>query len=670
MIHLRLLFALLSLTLAACAGEPSPASLRLLTLNVWSGLDYKGTWRMGEYESPEHRAARYDALVAQVRELQPDVIFLQETNPATGFTRRLARELDYDEIHQVCLAGIKFGPLGIPANLKEGNAILARRALRIEKWDECKLSGAFGIYGDAVTVHMNETISALIGRVHCGDTPVFLVNTHLYATRPGDSLHGERRREHELWRLVNCLNQLPDDSPVILGGDFNAPPESPELARLAQWGGLFDAFAASDSLLTWDPRTNLNIRQYYIAGEAAADSLPRRIDGIWLSSDFVREDVAHPRLALNQPVAGIHPSDHYGAALDLNLQRALAAALQDPPTVVAPRKPRLDLLPIVMYDTNTGFGYGAKAFLLNQFQRRESLDLVLFNSSKGERWYRFVGSWPDAALRLGKVYPLAADLTLDYDKWITYDYYGIGNRSSHDDREKYTREAMELSLIFNRGFTRQFTAQVGIRGKTVRNFHVEPTTRLPAASLNSSRGRASAVSLPVILRYDSRNNFLTPSRGAVLQAEVEPAPQFDSDLLQFTRLAAQVQTYSVLFYPRTVLALRARVEQLSGDDLPVQFLLPIGGGSTVRGYAQDRYLDKARAFGNAEVRFPLYWRLSGVIAGDAGKVWPSLSDMDLHNWAANPVLGLRLDMTTFLVRLDAGFGPETTGIYFNFSHIF
>lgn len=670
MVHTRLLFAFLSLTLAAHGAEPAPSSLRVLTVNVWSGLDYKVTWRIGEYETPGHKDARFTALVEQLRELQPDVICLQEVNPARGFSKRLARALDFDEVHQVCLAGIKFGPLGIPANLNEGNAILARRSLQLEKWDVCKQSGALGIYGDIVTLHVDETIQTLIARVRVGDTPVFVLSTHLYATRPGDSLHGQNRRDHELWALAKCINALPEGSPVILGGDFNTPPEAPELIELRAYAACHDAVISSENLFTWDPRANRNIREYYIAGERSTDTLPRRIDGLWLNSAFARDDVSHCRLALDSDSLGVHPSDHFGLMADVKLTGALAAAPRDLPYVVAPRKPRLDPLPILMYDTNIGVGYGAKAFLLNQFKRRESLDLIVFNSTKGERWYHFAGSWPDAALRLGKIYPLAADLTVDYDRWIAYGYYGIGNRSRCDDKEAYSREMEEASVNFSRGFTRRFTAQLGVHGKTVRNFAFEPLTRLPAASLNASRGRAGAVSLPVVLRYDSRNNFLSPSRGTVLQVEAEPALPLNRDLLHFTRLAAQIQTYHVLFYPRTVLALRVRVEQMLGDDLPVQFLLPIGSSTTLRGYAQDRYLDKARAFGNAEARFPLYGRLSGVAGYDAGKVWPELSLMDARGWASNPVFGLRLDMITFVARVDVGLGPETTGIYFNFGHIF
>lgn len=124
-------------------GCPPQRSLRVLTINAWSGLDYRGTLRFGALETAAHREARYRSLLAQIRALAPDVIFLQEANPAVGFSTRLAHDLGYASTHQVCIGGIKFGPLGIPANCKEGNAILARRELRLQKMADWKLSGSF-----------------------------------------------------------------------------------------------------------------------------------------------------------------------------------------------------------------------------------------------------------------------------------------------------------------------------------------------------------------------------------------------------------------------------------------------------------------------------------------------------------------------------------------------
>jgi hypothetical protein len=157
--NIFLVFLFLSILLVSAhnAFSNEKTNLRILTINVWSGLDYKGTFRMGEYESAERRNSRYQALLAQIRKIDPDVIFIQEANPVARYSTKLAKSIGFDRIHQVCMAGIKFGPIGIPTNFKEGMAILARGSLNLKKEDVWKLSGSFGLFGDAITVHFDES---------------------------------------------------------------------------------------------------------------------------------------------------------------------------------------------------------------------------------------------------------------------------------------------------------------------------------------------------------------------------------------------------------------------------------------------------------------------------------------------------------------------------------
>ena len=82
--------------------------------------------------------------------------------------------------------------------------------------------------------------------------------------------------------------------------------------------------------------------------------------------------------------------------------------------------------PILMYDSDIGFGYGGRVKFVDYFKKKESLDLILFNSTKGERWYVFSFSIPDLERRQGKRYGLSFDLKAEYDKFLNYSFYGIG----------------------------------------------------------------------------------------------------------------------------------------------------------------------------------------------------------------------------------------------------
>src|SRR5512135_2783339 len=51
--------------------------------------------------------------------------------------------------------------------------------------------------------------------------------------------------------------------------------------------------------------------------------------------------------------------------------------------------------PILMFDSDIGFGYGGRVKFVDYLRNKESLDLILFNSTRGERWYVFTFSIPD-----------------------------------------------------------------------------------------------------------------------------------------------------------------------------------------------------------------------------------------------------------------------------------
>ncbi len=103
-------------------------------------------------------------------------------------------------------------------------------------------------------------------------------------------------------------------------------------------------------------------------------------------------------------------------------------------------------MPIIMYDGDIGVGYGGKLKLVDFLGWKESFDLILFNSSKGERWYVFTFSLPDIEIRQGRTYPISVDVKAEYDKYLKYTYYGVGPDASKDDRTTFTHTTKTLQL--------------------------------------------------------------------------------------------------------------------------------------------------------------------------------------------------------------------------------
>ncbi len=682
------------------------ATIRIITINVWSGLDYHGTFKFGEHESPERRELRFRILLNQLKELKPDILFIQEANPVPTFSSRLADSLRFDEIHQVCNAGVKLLGLGFPSNFEEGIAILGRKDFHLEDRAVWKLSGSFGLFGNIMSVHFDEAEFAQVGQITVGGSPMLVINLHLSAFPPEDSVvidelrhwllsgkisqhefikakeilsRGSARRLDEVNVLLEKISELPGAVPVILGGDFNSASGSPEIEQIQKTFCQILPDSSHESY-TWDPNCNSNIsystqimdaegKQLDLVEKLSAlyDRKPRTIDYIFLSRNLSPGNGRHSEIVLDSSFDGVCPSDHFGVMADVDLPETRPT--RDDASSTKNRS-SIEPLPILSYDTDTHFGYGAKLFLYDLMKMEESFDIVLFNSTKGEKWYRVVFSIPDFESRQGTEYPLAFDLTFDYDKWLKNNFYGVGNGSLFLNREQYTRVPIEFDMAFSRGFTSSFVGQAMIRHEAIQNFNFEPESRLRDLPPALNSGNATYTSGDLSLRYDTRNSFINPSRGIVLDGEAEFAPKWDLGNTSFERCAGWFQCYSGLFYPTTVFALRIGLQQVFGDNLPIQILSSLGGTNTMRGYPQDRYLDKACGLVNAELRFPIYWRIGGVTGFDAGKVWQSVAELDVRRWAFNPVVGLRLYMDNYVVRADVGFGKEGAGFYLNFGQLF
>ena len=695
----------------APVGSAQSISLKIVSINVWSGLDYVGNFSVGEYETPEQREKRFAILIQQLTSLDADVIFIQEGNPIGLYSSRLADALTMDEVHQVCNAGIHTGCIGLPLNLKEGIAILAKPGLQLRELDVWKLSGGFGIYGDYITVHFDESNFALVGKILVGGVPIVLVNAHLSAAPPRrpDLMHyldtlccqmtdgkaqfqkisdywneGLEKKKEEFTELTNRLQSLSPGVPLIVGGDFNTETDDTLLTNFISECKLHESLSTDRSSgHTWDPTRNRNISFSLRPQDANGglltgydllschyDSSVRQIDYIFLNDCLNRSSVAEQHIVLDSVIDGTQASDHFGVLSRIELNSNNFDTLKETEEFKDFTTTSLEFFPVLMYDTDIGFGYGVKAFFLNHLSLSESFDITLFNSTKGERWYRLAVSLPDAEKRQGKVFPLALDIVFDYDKLIKANYYGLGNDSKSTNLENYTREPIDLYLSLSKGFTTTFVGQIGAKYKRVNTYSFEIGGNLERMMQDAHDPGVFYSSVFGNLRYDTRNSFINPSDGIVVQGECEIARKLDRGGISFNRYSVALQYYRTVWYPRTILATRFYIQNLDGEDIPFQILHSLGGNQTLRGFSQDRIMDKASILVNGELRFPIYARLAGITAIDAGRVFSSLRTINISDWKINPTIGLRYIMDNFVVRLDIGFSNETTGLYFNFGHIF
>lgn len=322
--------------------------IRILTLNVWSGLTYKGFFKMGLY--PDNLKKRYELLVAEIRKLDPDIIAIQEANPLPHYAKRLAEDLNYRVIYRVALGGIRFGSFGIPTNMREGGAILVKKPWTIVDLDKKRLGGT-GIATNWFCFHFGEMTQAFLGRAVIKGKPLYIYAVHLHEgpfigsaldkalerlalemaqekveeARKSVERDIERRRL-EIANLIKSIKEtLPTGMPAIILGDFNTTVESGELNPLLIDGKWVDSFRLRnphDEGLTWDPLNNPNFRERkstpkpYDVLHVYHDSHSYRIDLILVNSSIPRDHILESRVVFT-PVEGLSPSDHYGVITTL-----------------------------------------------------------------------------------------------------------------------------------------------------------------------------------------------------------------------------------------------------------------------------------------------------------------------------------------------------------------
>jgi endonuclease/exonuclease/phosphatase family metal-dependent hydrolase len=259
--------------------------LRVLSWNLW--------WRFGPWEE------RLPAIIATIRDLDPDVIALQEVWLADGTSsaQLIAEALGHhvEVAHRLVLDGVGFG-----------NAVVSR-------WPIGRTATRPLPRGTDVD---DEERLVLLAEVDAPNAPVQVFSTHLNWRHDQGAIRQDQVRQ--LCAFVAA--ERPRSYPPIVCGDFNAEPDSDEirmltgLAAVPEPGVVFrDAWTAPGSDgpgYTWadsNPFAKAEFEQ------------ERRIDYVftgWRRNDG-RGAPLSCRVVGDVAVDGVFPSDHYGVLAEL-----------------------------------------------------------------------------------------------------------------------------------------------------------------------------------------------------------------------------------------------------------------------------------------------------------------------------------------------------------------
>ena len=274
------------------------------------------------------------------------------------------------------------------------------------------------------------------------------------------------------------------------------------------------------------------------------------------------------------------------------------------------------------------------------------------------------------------------EVQLLHDKDSTVRFFGLGPLSRRETETNMTYG--ETSFNGTLGVNLTPYARLSL-GETVAKYTVTrgsvpslPFTRTVFPNLPGVDG-AFVHAQRMTLMYDSRDSQMTPTRGMVLALYTEASAKLLGSDNDFIKSGVDVTYLHPTWDGRVVLVGRGRIEALTGDaDTPFQVLPSLGGGTTLRGFAQGRFVGDASVLINLEARIRLFaFRIFGVQAEfqaapfvDLGRVFSQVQDLR-DRLEVTPGIGFRgLVAPSVVGHIEIGAGREGAAIFVGLDYPF
>jgi endonuclease/exonuclease/phosphatase family metal-dependent hydrolase len=301
-------------------------NLKILTWNLWHGLNPYSQVLMLPVESPLQYWVRREKQVERLRNWRPsstDILCLQEVNPLPSRLSQIQNALGLLGDSTTVNAGIKVGKWGIPPFLNEGLAILRGSGFAQCAYSERTLSGGAiekqGPLGVNFHIQLSERRKCLLFEGNIGGHRIAVANLHLHHG-PDGIVANLQRKTQELEELRKWIeSRLESWDLLFVCGDFNCEETSPCLRPLQSLGlALPSAWDASQNYaVTWDPQRNklISHSSHHANSDAERewDGAPHSFDRIYLKSKIPIRQIQIEYL--REPEL----SDHYGVSLEVEL---------------------------------------------------------------------------------------------------------------------------------------------------------------------------------------------------------------------------------------------------------------------------------------------------------------------------------------------------------------
>jgi len=250
-------------------------------------------------------------------------------------------------------------------------------------------------------------------------------------------------------------------------------------------------------------------------------------------------------------------------------------------------------------------------------------------------------------------------------------FYGIGNKAPDIESPAFHYTDFSIIVKFKREFIEDFFATVAYK---YMNYHIPDAQENPYLNNDDVYGSQGGITsgLGYGLTYDSRDNVFYPIKGNLLEFyALHFSSFFDSDY-KFNSFIFDLRSYNALTKDDNIIAIQGYAAITTGKP-PFYELPKLGGQHIMRGYFEGRYRDKDYLTLQVEFRKYLFWKFNGILFLGMGDVGGEFSDFGLKSVKYSYGIGFRyiLDKEEKInLRVDIGFGQNTSGFYFGVEEAF
>lgn len=315
----------------------------------------------------------------------------------------------------------------------------------------------------------------------------------------------------------------------------------------------------------------------------------------------------------------------------------------------------------------SGSGMAAGVGYLKRLEKAASINVQTGISVNNSKMLRGAGVAP--GLWRGR---LQVDLTGQWLDVRDVSFYGTGPESSKATRQFYDYEPKELT---GNATVRPFR-NVFITGSySFLNFDTERDVPLftPTEMPGIDQALAYHVTRAAIA-YDWRTSPGYSTRGGLYRAAIERHNETNNAPFDFTATEYEVVQLMPLLREQFVLAFHGLMTLTNtdpGHDVPVVLAPYVGGGSTLRGFANRRFTDRNRVILTGEYRWRPSRYLDMALFLDAGQVAAERQDLTAANFETAWGLGARFHGPNFnAFRIEVARGREGLRVIFGGSQAF